>query len=368
MSGSEIVFEVVACEQCPFYEVNDEFRLSGNAPLLQMADEQSFVTSAVLKLPFTRKACRALAADLIGLLVNFENVGSIPTDEITCSGCQGSIRLHPKKGAKAAIARLTREKTQSLEIILDMLGDLEFFRVLDPKHFKEIVGHLKVQKYPKGTVILEKGSPAENLYVIFSGVVEVLNEEGVPLSSLKEGDVFGEMSLISGDPVAATIKVVEDSSMIVVSGQNFKHLLDRFPALQLYMTRLLTQRLAKANASRHEDEHQGVSGRLAELPPAELTQTLNMNQKTGKVLFSLSKGPGEVIFVEGEIVSASYDGEEDKEAFFKILLEREGHFKFCPVLTKEEKMHPVLGNCLVMLLEGMKRIDEAAAKMENLYK
>jgi hypothetical protein len=41
-----------------------------------------------------------------------------------------------------------------------------------------------------------------------------LDDSGVCLSRLAKSDVFEEMNLISGDPVGATIKVVESAIIV----------------------------------------------------------------------------------------------------------------------------------------------------------
>ena len=45
--------------------------------------------------------------------------------------------------------------------------------------------------------------------------------------------------------------------------------------------------------------------------------------------------------------------------FFDILAETEGRFKFHPKLSQEEENLQVLGPFMEMLLEGLRRVDEA---------
>ncbi|CAB1056924.1 hypothetical protein D1BOALGB6SA_1663 [Olavius sp. associated proteobacterium Delta 1] len=58
-----------------------------------------------------------------------------------------------------------------------------------------------------------------------SGTAEVLDDRGVCLSRLSKSDVFGEMSLISGNPVGATIKVAESATVVTIAGADFKEIL-----------------------------------------------------------------------------------------------------------------------------------------------
>ena len=126
----------------------------------------------------------------------------------------------------------------------------------------------------------------------------------------------------------------------------------------MYLARLLAQRLAKSNVVRAEDISSGMIGSLSELPPDELVQTLNLNQKTGKLTFTLPSGSAELAFRRGELVTAVYNEKVGKEAFYDIIKEKEGQFKFHNKLSASDMNAPVMGSVTEMLLEGFRRSDE----------
>src|SRR3972149_6303805 len=76
------------------------------------------------------------------------------------------------------------------------------------------------RSYPKNSVILFEDDPGDSLYVVVTGLVKVvlIGEDGreVILSVLKEGDFFGEMSLIDDQPRSAHVIAMEDSSLVVL--------------------------------------------------------------------------------------------------------------------------------------------------------
>jgi len=180
----------------------------------------------------------------------------------------------------------------------------------------------------------------------------------IVIASLGKGEVFGEMSLLSGETVGASIRVVEPVWILFINGRDFRKVLMKFPSLQMYFARLLARRLAQTNVARTEDFALAMSGKLSEIPPAELLQTLNQNQKTGVLNFELSKGPAFVSFREGQLIGVRYSEYKGIEAFFKILKEKDGRFKFKPGLTPEEMNTPELGDFMWLLMEGLNRIDE----------
>jgi hypothetical protein len=65
-----------------------------------------------------------------------------------------------------------------------------------------------------------------------------------------------------------------------------------------------------------------------------------------------------LLFNEGELVYATFNGKEGREAFYDVLAVNEGRFKFVHGLTLREMELDVLGGFMGMLMEGMKRIDD----------
>ena len=364
MSSSEVVFKITENKKCPCYEAGEEFRLSGNALLLELEKEKTFISTAIITPPFSKRTCRTLLADITRLLIENGSVDRIPVDGIPCSGCTGSVHIVPGTDDRTAKGDSPKSRSDNIDIIAGLLSNFSIFQSLDKHNLRNMVSLLKVKKYRRGSAILKKGTPAQHLYIVLSGEVDVLDEEGVCLSTLRKGDVFGEMSLISGNPVGATVKVVQPATVIFIRGQDFRRVLNRFPSIQMYLARLLAQRLAKSNLVRAEEIASGMAGRLTEMPPSELAQTLNLNQKTGKLSLTLTEGPAELVFREGDLVQARYNDEDGQDAFFSILSETEGRFQFHPKLSEKERDLPVLAPFMEMLLEGLRRIDEVDSSGE----
>lgn len=358
MSGFEITFRVEACEQCACYKTGDLFQLSGNALLLDLEKEKSFVTTAVVKPPTDKKTCRTLVGDLTRLLIKYENIDNIPADRIRCSGCEGHLEIERHNSGTTDVVSNGSDHYKKIDMIASMLHNFSIFQTLDRHNLKNLLAYLKVKRCAANDIVLRKGEPAQNLYIILSGTVDVLDDDGGCLSRLKMGDVFGEMSLISGDPVGATIKVIEPAIILYIRGRDFLSVLNKFPSIQLYLARMLAQRLARSNVVRAEEIATGMIGQLSEITPSELLQTLNLNQKTGQLVLLLPKGPATLSFREGELVRAEYDRMSGKEAFFQVLSEKEGRFKFTPQITDEDRQAKQIGAFIELLLEGLKRIDE----------
>ncbi len=361
MSFTEAIFKVVDVQDCPYYKKGDEFKISGNALLLEHNKGNKFISTIIIDLPYQRNECRTLVSDLTKVLVEFERVDRIPDRVISCGQCNGAIKLEHKKGASIALTEDIRRHSTDVNTIASLLSNFSIFRTLNEDNLKDFVSLLRLRKYVPNDCIIRKGDPGKNLFIILSGLIDVVDQDGISITKLRNGEVFGEMSLISGDPVGATIKVIEPTTVLYIRGQDFLKVLNRFPSLQMYFARLLSRRLAQSNILISKEFSSGMTGTLAQMPPVELFQTLNYNQKTGILKLKLSKGPAALSFRSGGIIRAEYGPEEGKTAIFSILGEKEGRFNFVPGLPDEEMARPELGMFMELLMEGLRQLDEVGS-------
>ena len=259
------------------------------------------------------------------------------------------------------------EDTVPTGIMIDRLTELmagyAMCQALEDNEIRDIVSRLKIHKFNSGDFIIQKGEAGKNLFIIISGKVDVIDDHGIVLDSMKEEDVFGEMSLISGDPVNATIKVTEPAQVLYMSGKDFIHVLHAYPSLQMYFARLLSRRLSgrleKANMAKDQYLESGLTGKLDETSAPELLQMLNTGQKTGVLTFHLQNGTGTISFNHGRVVYAAYNGHKDQDAFFNILRDSgEGRFAYHSDIPPEHENNSEIGHFMRMLIEGLSRIDD----------
>jgi len=121
---------------------------------------------------------------------------------------------------------------------------------------------------------------------------------------------------------------------------------------------LLARRLVNTNVARAEEFASGMIGRLSEMSPSELFQTLNNNMKSGVLMLDLAKCSARAVFREGYLVRAQYGRLSGTDAFYEILRENQGRFRFLPGLAEEDLQAEPLGDFMGLLMEGMRKIDE----------
>lgn len=365
MGFPKIAFKIVENRSCPLYEYSDDFALSGIAIPLTNRGENSFITTSIITYPAGKKMCKILNSDLSKLVIQYEKGDKIPICMINCTGCTGSIRLEHSNDED--LQRLGQDTlSDELGSIMHLLSSFPFFKNIDQKNLDAVVSFFKLNNYKPGDIVIRKGDPGGRFYIIVSGKVNVLNAAGIVISTLDTGEVFGEMSLICNDRVNATIQVTEASSILYIDQPNFHKILDIYPDIQAYFSRLMAERLNKSNKIRAEDLSSGMTGNLSEIPPEALFQTLNMSCKTGILTISdLSKGTARFSFRQGALIKAKYDEFAGDMAFYQILKENSGRFRFTPGIASEDISTPEIGFFMKLLMEGMRRLDEGRNQKTN---
>jgi len=352
----EVQFKIIEARDCPLYEEGDEFKISGLA----------------MRPPAGKASCLFLSRDITGIIVEkmdshsgLERKRPSDKNEFNCSGCSGLVKFAyaletkfftPQMRMLAAAEE--REQARSMGSFLNMMNSFSFFEALEADSLKDIFSCLRMQKFPADEVVLKAGHLGRYLYFIVSGRVAVMDADNKKIALLGRGEIFGEMSLLSGEPVCATIKTVEPVKILVLSGKDLSHILIKYPFLQAYFTRLLVRRLTDANMAQPETDTQAFSGQLMELPPAELFQVLNENAKSGVITLDFSRDTATIVFSEGEIVRVSYKELQGVQAFNEILKEQNGRFSFSASLSLDDMGAPPIASFMKLLMDGVRKIDE----------
>ncbi len=138
----------------------------------------------------------------------------------------------------------------------ELLNDLTDDEVEDLSRFTEKA------EYVPGETIFYENDPGDALYIIQSGKVEICkmtNEKGkeyVPLITLKEGNVFGEMSFLLDSHSWAAAVAATYSTIFKISRQQFNHITEEYPKLgcKIYnaLCQILVYRLRRADEKAKE--------------------------------------------------------------------------------------------------------------------
>jgi CRP-like cAMP-binding protein len=149
------------------------------------------------------------------------------------------------------------------------LDTIPLFAHLDEEELARIGDVARERPYPKNSVILFEDDPGDALCVVVSGRVKVvlIGEDGreVILSTMGNGDFFGEMSLIDDEPRSAHVIAMENSRLLVLRRDDFHRCLDTTPRIALGLLLALSKRLRQADSQIGGLVLLDVTGRIARL-------------------------------------------------------------------------------------------------------
>ena len=142
-------------------------------------------------------------------------------------------------------------KNQDKNLIEIFLKSIPLFKNISQSYLKQIVKDIEVIKVDKFQNVTLKSEEGTDLYIVLRGAVRVSlsGREGneLILTSFKQGDFFGEMSLIDGQSRSATITAEDDTSLGILKRKEFLRIITREPIIMYDMLTSIVQRLRKAN-------------------------------------------------------------------------------------------------------------------------
>ncbi len=128
------------------------------------------------------------------------------------------------------------------------LSFVSVFDVLTPDAKAALARRTDKRLYGAGETILRQGEEGDALFVVLCGEVSVVLEAAtadggvVEVARLDRGKFFGEMSLLTGERRAATVRAARACELLVVGHDALQGVLDAHPELAEQLSRVLAER------------------------------------------------------------------------------------------------------------------------------
>jgi len=137
-------------------------------------------------------------------------------------------------------------KSAKIADVIDYVHSVPFFEKFTKDEVRQILATSNIIKVLKGRVVVAEGEIDDSFYIILSGMAAVQKGDK-KIALIKRGQCFGEMSYLSGESRAATVRAVTDCILLKISAT----LLDKSPQdIQLQFLKnfamTLLDRLAKS--------------------------------------------------------------------------------------------------------------------------
>jgi HEAT repeat protein len=150
------------------------------------------------------------------------------------------------KFASDELEGVTMTRTQTTVPLVErviFLRKAPLFAALPPQDLQPIAEVAEEHLFAEGELIAAEGEPGETTYVIVEGDVDVV-ADGRTLAVRGNGDVIGEMSVISSRPRVASLRAKSDVRVLEIRKPAFEAILRERPDTALALMRVLCERLA----------------------------------------------------------------------------------------------------------------------------
>ena len=96
--------------------------------------------------------------------------------------------------------------------------------------------------YPAGAIVFKEGDAGNHVYVVQSGVVEILTHDKV-VDICRANDAIGFMSVIDGGPLTATARVRDAAELSILDERKFRFMIDEVPNFAYYIMKAMAHRI-----------------------------------------------------------------------------------------------------------------------------
>ncbi|MFZ3047771.1 MAG: DUF294 nucleotidyltransferase-like domain-containing protein [Desulfatirhabdiaceae bacterium] len=158
------------------------------------------------------------------------------------------------------------------------LRKIQPFESLPESELVNIFYSIHVEVIPKGTILFLQGrSRVENIYIVKSGTLELHEDrqgEKTQKNVLKEGDIFGGISLLLNSGVSVkTAKVTRDSTFYVIPDTLFLDICNRYPVVTKYFVDTFSQKMADGSYAALISSDQAEQFLLSTVPFSFLSES-----------------------------------------------------------------------------------------------
>jgi HEAT repeat protein len=149
-----------------------------------------------------------------------------------------------------ALGLETFESHQALSLtdIILFLKRIPLYGSMTMDQLRTIAAYMTERAMCPGEIIFHEGDNNQELYMIVSGKVDIVQHFGATprtLATLHAGDFFGEMANFEDRPRSADAVGVEQGSLLVLSPERFRQIILQDPAISFEIFRVLSARLRR---------------------------------------------------------------------------------------------------------------------------
>ena len=134
------------------------------------------------------------------------------------------------------------------------LASVPLFAPLSDAERSQLFGGGRAVLYGAGETIVRRGQPGRSLFVVLRGEASVtLTGTAGEVARLRAGDVFGEMSLLTGEARTATVAAITDCDLLEIDADGFRRVVLENPPVLERVAAVTTSRRDELDRHRETD-------------------------------------------------------------------------------------------------------------------
>jgi CRP-like cAMP-binding protein len=126
---------------------------------------------------------------------------------------------------------------------VELLKRVPLFQKLDKNALQGVAQIADELDLPAGKEMATEGDRGREFFVLLKGEAEV-TKGGQRINTMKEGDFFGEIALVSKMPRTATVTATTDVDVLVITEHAFDGLMKKSPEIGRQIAEALAERVA----------------------------------------------------------------------------------------------------------------------------
>jgi CRP-like cAMP-binding protein len=126
---------------------------------------------------------------------------------------------------------------------VELLKKVPLFSKLDKKGLQDVAHIADELDLPVGKEMATEGDRGREFFVLLDGEADV-TKGGSRINTMKKGDFFGEIALVTKMPRTATVTATSDVDVLVITERDFDALLKKSPEIGRAIAEALAERVA----------------------------------------------------------------------------------------------------------------------------